>query len=133
MRPKLTKRAHPAKAFNLPRLASDEAKHYASAQGADLLGKAMIDIQGRIPQMDEAGVEMQLLSFTSPGPQGETDPAKAAALGTSGGSSNALKRQRARPTTGSPSRSPRRRHALPPWPRSRCTTPRRPASSCAAA
>ena len=30
--------------------------------------------------MDEAGIEMQVLSFTAPGAQGENDPKKAAAL-----------------------------------------------------
>lgn len=30
---------------------------------------AMQDIKGRIKEMDETGVEMQILSFTSPGSQ----------------------------------------------------------------
>lgn len=40
-------------AFNLPRLAEEEAKHYASVHGAILLGKALADIDGRIAAMDE--------------------------------------------------------------------------------
>ncbi|KAF7320697.1 Amidohydrolase family protein [Mycena chlorophos] len=67
-------------AFNLPRLAAEEAKKYASASAAGLLGKALADIDGRIAQMDEAGVEMQVLSLTSPGCQGEIDPVAAHAM-----------------------------------------------------
>lgn len=40
-------------AFNLPRLAEEEAKLYASDYGAVLLGKALADIDGRIAAMDE--------------------------------------------------------------------------------
>ncbi|KAF7358692.1 Amidohydrolase family protein [Mycena sanguinolenta] len=64
-------------AFNLPRLAEQGAKQYASVHGAVLLGKALADIDGRIAAMDEAGVEMQVLSLTSPGCQGVSDPVKA--------------------------------------------------------
>ncbi|KAF7347036.1 Amidohydrolase family protein [Mycena venus] len=64
-------------AFNLPRLAEEEAKHYASVHGAVLLGKNLADIEGRIAAMDEAGVEMQVLSLTSPGCQGVSDPVAA--------------------------------------------------------
>ncbi|KAJ6617709.1 2,3-dihydroxybenzoate decarboxylase [Mycena sp. CBHHK59/15] len=64
-------------AFNLPKLAEDEAKLYASVEGAVLLGKALADIEGRIAAMDEAGVEMQVLSLTSPGCQGVSDPVEA--------------------------------------------------------
>ncbi|KAJ7067501.1 2,3-dihydroxybenzoate decarboxylase [Mycena amicta] len=67
-------------AFNLPRLAEEEAVKYASATAAVLLGKALADIDGRVAQMDEAGVEMQILSLTAPGCQGETDPAAAHAM-----------------------------------------------------
>ncbi|KAF7312922.1 Amidohydrolase family protein [Mycena kentingensis (nom. inval.)] len=67
-------------AFNLPRLAEEEAKKYASVNAAVLLGKALADIDGRIAQMDEAGVEVQILSLTSPGCQGETDPVAAHAM-----------------------------------------------------
>jgi hypothetical protein len=31
--------------------------------------KAMSDITGRIKEMDETGIEVQCLGFTSPGPQ----------------------------------------------------------------
>ncbi|KAJ7256594.1 amidohydrolase family protein [Mycena rebaudengoi] len=64
-------------AFNLPHLAAQEAKQYASVDGAVLLGKALADIEGRIAAMDEAGIEMQVLSLTSPGCQGLSDPAEA--------------------------------------------------------
>ncbi|KAJ7790841.1 2,3-dihydroxybenzoate decarboxylase [Mycena olivaceomarginata] len=64
-------------AFNLPRLAEEEAKQYASVHGAVLLGKALADIEGRVAAMDEAGVEMQVLSLTSPGCQGVSDPVEA--------------------------------------------------------
>ncbi|KAJ7622135.1 2,3-dihydroxybenzoate decarboxylase [Roridomyces roridus] len=64
-------------AFNLPRLAAEEAKLYASVQGAAALGQALADIEGRIAAMDEAGVEMQVLSLTSPGCQGCADPEEA--------------------------------------------------------
>ncbi|KAJ7277884.1 2,3-dihydroxybenzoate decarboxylase [Mycena rebaudengoi] len=64
-------------AFNLPHLAAEEVKHYASVDGAVLLGKALADIEGRIAAMDEAGIEMQVLSLTSPGCQGLSDPAEA--------------------------------------------------------
>lgn len=40
-------------AFNLPRFAAEAAKDYASPDAAILLGKAMVDIQGRIAAMDE--------------------------------------------------------------------------------
>jgi len=64
-------------AFNLPRIAEQEAKLYASVNAALLLGKALADIDGRIAGMDEAGVEMQVLSLTSPGCQGLADPVEA--------------------------------------------------------
>ncbi|KAJ6458913.1 2,3-dihydroxybenzoate decarboxylase [Mycena vitilis] len=64
-------------AFNLPRIAEAEAKQYASVNAAVLLGKALADIDGRIAAMDEAGVEMQVLSLTAPGCQGVSDPAEA--------------------------------------------------------
>ncbi|KAJ7193239.1 2,3-dihydroxybenzoate decarboxylase [Mycena pura] len=64
-------------AFNLPRIAEQEARLYASVNAAVLLGKALADIDGRIAEMDEAGVEMQVLSLTSPGPQGLSDPVEA--------------------------------------------------------
>ncbi|KAJ7803160.1 2,3-dihydroxybenzoate decarboxylase [Mycena leptocephala] len=64
-------------AFNLQRLAEQEAKDYASVHGAVLLGKALGDIDGRIAAMDEAGIEMQVLSLTAPGPQGVWDPVDA--------------------------------------------------------
>jgi 2,3-dihydroxybenzoate decarboxylase len=37
----------------------------------------MVDIEGRIKLMDEAGIEMQVLSLTSPGCQGLTDAKEA--------------------------------------------------------
>lgn len=43
--------------------------------------KAMSDIVGRIKEMDETGIEMQVLSFTSPGAQepGRAEEAEALA------------------------------------------------------
>ncbi|KAJ7463673.1 2,3-dihydroxybenzoate decarboxylase [Mycena latifolia] len=64
-------------AWNLPRLAESEAKLYASVNAAGALGRALVDIDGRIAAMDEAGVEMQVLSLTSPGCQGVSDPVEA--------------------------------------------------------
>ncbi|KAJ7637779.1 amidohydrolase family protein [Mycena rosella] len=64
-------------AWNLSKLAADEAKLYASIHGAVLLGKALADIDGRIAAMNEAGVEMQVLSLTAPGFQGVSDPVEA--------------------------------------------------------
>ncbi|KAF8202616.1 2,3-dihydroxybenzoate decarboxylase, partial [Mycena galopus ATCC 62051] len=64
-------------AFNLPEVAEQEAKKYASVHSAVPLGKALADIEGRIAAMDEAGVEMQVLSLTSPGCQGVSDPVEA--------------------------------------------------------
>ncbi|KAJ7075599.1 hypothetical protein B0H15DRAFT_791669 [Mycena belliarum] len=64
-------------AWNLPRIAAEEAKGYASVQAAGLLGKALADIEGRVAAMDEAGVEMQVLSLTGPGAQGLADPVEA--------------------------------------------------------
>jgi hypothetical protein len=43
-------------AWNLPRLAEEEAKLYASVHGAVLLGKALADIDGRIAAMDEVSL-----------------------------------------------------------------------------
>src|SRR5512140_3227649 len=43
--------------------------------------QALLDIHGdRLARMDAAGVEFMLLSLTSPGAQGEPDPAKAKKL-----------------------------------------------------
>ena len=68
-------------AWQLPRM-EEEAVGFASPQAAGLLGKQLVDIQGRIAGMDSAGVEMQVLSFTSPGVQGITDKAEAEKLAT---------------------------------------------------
>lgn len=66
-------------AFNLPRLAS-EAVGYASPTGAVKLERDMVDILGRVKEMDEQGVELQILSFTSPGPQSYGKAQEAEAL-----------------------------------------------------
>lgn len=42
--------------------------------------KAMVDIPGRIAEMDETGVEMEVLSFTSPGTQAPGKAEEAEAL-----------------------------------------------------
>ncbi|KAK3368088.1 hypothetical protein B0H63DRAFT_497559 [Podospora didyma] len=48
--------------------------------GGDLTAN-LLDVHGtRLQQMDENGVEMMVLSLSSPGPQGATDPVKAEAL-----------------------------------------------------
>jgi 2,3-dihydroxybenzoate decarboxylase len=50
--------------------------------GGDLIGN-LLDVHGtRLQQMDENGVDVMVLSLSSPGPQGVTDPAEAAALAT---------------------------------------------------
>ncbi|KAH8889386.1 hypothetical protein GQ53DRAFT_870573 [Thozetella sp. PMI_491] len=50
--------------------------------GGDLLANLQ-DVHGtRLQQMDENGVEVMVLSLSSPGPQGVVDPAEAAALAT---------------------------------------------------
>ncbi|GAA5942882.1 hypothetical protein JCM1841_000743 [Sporobolomyces salmonicolor] len=46
---------------------ANDAVGYASPAGAVKLEAAMQDIKGRIKEMDEQGVELQALSFTSPG------------------------------------------------------------------
>ena len=56
------------RARNLPRLSKD-AVNYASPEGAKKMETAMSDIAGRIKEMDETGIEVQCLGFTSPGPQ----------------------------------------------------------------
>lgn len=50
--------------------------------GGDLVGN-LLDVHGtRLEQMNANGVEMMVLSLSSPGPQGESDPAAAAKLAT---------------------------------------------------
>ena len=50
--------------------------------GGDLLANLQ-DVHGtRLQQMDENGVDMMVLSLSSPGPQGQPDPAEAVALAT---------------------------------------------------
>lgn len=50
--------------------------------GGDLIAN-LLDIHGtRLQQMDENGVDMMVLSLSSPGPQGQTDPGEAAKLAT---------------------------------------------------
>ncbi|KAH8925717.1 amidohydrolase family protein, partial [Atractiella rhizophila] len=70
-------------AFQLPEL-REEAKGYAGPNGVDLLETQLVELDNRLAMMDEAGVEFQVLSLTSPGPQGITDPEKAAALAVRG-------------------------------------------------
>nr|BCM23418.1 4-hydroxyisophthalic acid decarboxylase [Cystobasidium slooffiae] len=66
-------------AWNLPRLSWD-AVNFASPEGAKIMEKAMPDIVGRIKEMDETGIELQVLSFTSPGPQISDKAAEGEAL-----------------------------------------------------
>ena len=55
----------------------------ASTESHTTLTERLLDIHhDRLKQMDTHGVEYMLLSLTSPGPQGEPDPAKARALAT---------------------------------------------------
>ena len=71
-------------AWQLPELAAD-AKDYAAAGEGETLANNLVDIHGqRLKLMDELGVEFQVLSLTSPGPQGMADPKAAAALATKG-------------------------------------------------
>ncbi|TPX13705.1 uncharacterized protein E0L32_005908 [Thyridium curvatum] len=50
--------------------------------GGDLIAN-LLDAHGtRLQQMDENGVDMMVLSLSSPGPQGQADPAEAAKLAT---------------------------------------------------
>lgn len=50
--------------------------------GGDLIAN-LLDVYGtRLTQMDENGVEMMVLSLSSPGPQGQTNPESAAKLAT---------------------------------------------------
>lgn len=63
-------------AYNLPRLAH-QAVGYASPTAAVKLAQNLVDIQGRLVEMDQYGIEMQVLSLTSPGCQGLGDPVAA--------------------------------------------------------
>ena len=48
-----------------------EAANYAPAGKGDTLGANLVDVhKQRLELMDKYGVEMQVLSLTSPGPQG---------------------------------------------------------------
>lgn len=50
--------------------------------GGDLIAN-LLDVHGtRLQQMDENGIDMMVLSLSSPGPQGQTDPEEAAKLAT---------------------------------------------------
>ncbi|KAJ7608190.1 2,3-dihydroxybenzoate decarboxylase [Roridomyces roridus] len=65
-------------AFNLPHLAEAQAKQFAyEPDRAMCLARDLADIEGRIAAMDEAGIEMQVLSLSSPGPQGISDAEEA--------------------------------------------------------
>ncbi|KAJ7598967.1 hypothetical protein C8J56DRAFT_178536 [Mycena floridula] len=66
-------------AYNIPRLAQ-QAVGYASPAAAIKLVRDMTDIQGRLVEMDAHGVEMQVLSLTAPGCQGQVDPIAAKEL-----------------------------------------------------
>jgi 2,3-dihydroxybenzoate decarboxylase len=65
---------------------AETAKFFAPGQDIreHALTKSLLDIHGeRLTRMDATGVEYMLLSLTSHGPQGESDPEKAAAMATS--------------------------------------------------
>jgi len=92
--------------FLLTKTVAHQAADYAPAGEADSLAGNLIDIhRQRLELMDKLGVEMQVLSLTSPGPQGKlpshksgltdltglSDPTEAAALATH--ANNVLVRQ----------------------------------------
>ncbi|KAK9900868.1 amidohydrolase family protein [Cystobasidium minutum MCA 4210] len=68
-------------AMNLPELAENisGAPSYTGGAGERLV-KKLADIHGRIPEMDEHGIEHMIMSLTSPGPQGRANKADAEAL-----------------------------------------------------
>jgi 2,3-dihydroxybenzoate decarboxylase len=52
-------------------LVADEAANYAPVGSEKKLGNNLVDVhKQRLELMDQLGVEMQVLSLTSPGPQG---------------------------------------------------------------
>ena len=52
-------------------IVAHEAENYAPAGKGSTLGANLVDIhKQRLELMDKYGVEMQVLSLTSPGPQG---------------------------------------------------------------
>lgn len=52
-----------------------EAANYAPVGSEQTLGANLVDIHDqRLALMDKYGVEMQVLSLTSPGPQGNPPP-----------------------------------------------------------
>lgn len=67
-------------AFTLPELASKSSGYAGPNEGQDL-AKDLLDIQDRrLDRMKASGVDLMILSLTSPGPQDEADPEKAEAL-----------------------------------------------------
>jgi hypothetical protein len=55
-----------------------EAAVYAPAGKGETLGANLVDVhKQRLELMDKYGVEMQVLSLTSPGPQGTAPPNQA--------------------------------------------------------
>lgn len=62
------------KAYDVSRLAPK------GVIGGDLIANLLDVHETRLQQMDENGVDMMVLSLSSPGPQGVTDPAEAEAL-----------------------------------------------------
>ncbi|KAK4697788.1 indoleamine 2,3-dioxygenase, partial [Phenoliferia sp. Uapishka_3] len=70
-------------AVTLPELISKcSAPAYSVGGLGDKIGRALVDIHGRIEKMDQLGIEHMILSETSPGPQGCFDQAEAEALAT---------------------------------------------------
>jgi 2,3-dihydroxybenzoate decarboxylase len=73
--------AESAALFNPSQSSTTTTSSASSSDAHHGLTKALLDIhQSRLAQMDAHGVEYMLLSLTSPGAQGEPDPAKARAL-----------------------------------------------------
>lgn len=67
-------------AFTLPSLTWRSASFVPSYR-VDELNRQLLDIHSeRLAQMNEHGIDFMVLSLTSPGPQDESDPIKAAAL-----------------------------------------------------
>ncbi|MEU2618366.1 amidohydrolase family protein [Streptomyces sp. NPDC007157] len=60
--------------FNLPEF-SDEVPQYVNAETMRDINRRLLDLTTeRLAEMDAAGIDYSLLSLTSPGVQGETDP-----------------------------------------------------------